>query len=659
MSETGDTTRIHIDDATRVAPFAEEDSFPASANGHPMSLEYTRNFSIRGVIGQGGIGRVYLGFDKNIGREVAIKELLDQQEGDGRPETSLEFRKRFIREAKITGQLEHPSIIPVYEAGSREDGKIYYAMRYIRGKTMEDALKECEAGSQEVAFRQRMKLLDALMDVCEAVAYAHSKGIIHRDIKPSNIILGGFGETILIDWGLAKLLEQGESTLVGDSTGHTDGSDDGDMTVLGDIIGTPLYMAPEQTQGQSSKRSDVYSLGVILFRIMTGELPYRGGLNGIVAALQNDKPSPSPRDLRADIPLELATICEKAMAKDPFQRFSDAKVMIDQLHAYRDGRLVSVHAYTRRELLQRFIARNRKTLAALAIMLVAIIVGAGLAFRYALQAEQARAKAEAALVDITRLSELALEQSRRLAQILNVGLDLVLKDMDQAARKLAEMDVGDSTQREELLSSLTNRHPRLEPFTITPVSQSRSWPQSDLDDKESEAAVRVQPSVEDGRVLIHLRATIVNHGAAKGVLETVLRLEKVMPEILSQVSNIGKQRLDQVVPELLPQVIKIDNLQPNVFLMQDDGLVLYDMMPQYVAANMYNNSLNAYSPSLVAFCLQTKAERSGIGYYFIHYEDKQAVVQKVAAWDTVELPGGLPWRVIVNYPYRVLDRNDR
>ena len=154
-------------------------------------------------IGRGGIGRVLIAHDEHIGRDVAVKELLDSGKGSFAQSNAVSrttaAAARFLREARVTGQLEHPNIVPVYEVGQRADGTYYYAMRLVRGRTMGEALRGCDG------LRNRLELLPPYVSLCNAVAFAHSRGVIHRDIKPDNVMLGAFGETVVLDWGLAKV----------------------------------------------------------------------------------------------------------------------------------------------------------------------------------------------------------------------------------------------------------------------------------------------------------------------------------------------------------------------------------------------------------------------------------------------------------------------
>src|SRR5262249_19655205 len=249
----------------------------ATATYTPSSRRAGARFRILRFHREGGLGRVYVARDEELGREVALKEI--------RPDRAAEsqLRSRFVLEAEINGGLEHPGIVPVYSLGTYEDGRPFYAMRFVEGDSLKEAI---EAYHQEhprpdpsaVEFR---KLLGRFIDVCEAMAFAHSKGVLHRDLKPHNVMLGRYGETLLIDWGLAKATGHREPAGPG-STGEAavvPPSGSGHEPTLG-VIGSPAFMSPEQAAGMVQSlgpATDVYGLGAILFALLTGEPPVEGG----------------------------------------------------------------------------------------------------------------------------------------------------------------------------------------------------------------------------------------------------------------------------------------------------------------------------------------------------------------------------------------------
>jgi hypothetical protein len=265
-------------------------------------------YALGDEIGQGGIGRVLVARDTQLDRLVAIKEPL---RGAGPNDD------RFVREALLAARLEHPSIVPLYDAGRWSSGRPYYAMRLLEGRALSDILAE------RPLLDARLPLLPSLLAVTEAMAYAHSKRIIHRDLKPANLILGAFGEAVVIDWGLAKELDEEEvaATAGGEVTASGQA-----LTATGTVMGTPAYMPPEQAAGEPvDERADVYALGAVLYHVIAGRPPYEGdGVQAIVAQVLAGPPRPLA-SFEPPVAKELRAIVAKAMAWDLAQRYRTAK----------------------------------------------------------------------------------------------------------------------------------------------------------------------------------------------------------------------------------------------------------------------------------------------------------------------------------------------
>jgi WD40 repeat protein/serine/threonine protein kinase len=339
--------------------------------------EQPGHYTIRGVHGRGGQARVMLAFDEHIGRDVALKELLpeaDDEEtmasGRGDP-LSIPGIVRFLREARVTGQLEHPNIVPVYELGRRDDGILYYTMRLVRGETLEKKLNQCKDLSS------RLKLMGPFWDICNAIAYAHSRGVVHRDIKPSNIMVGEFGETVLLDWGIAKVKgrkDLGAREIERDlALLQEEGIE---QTVAGSAIGTPSYMSPEQADGDIEhidEISDVWSLGAVLYEILTGVPPYDGKTRMEILVKVGRKPVKPVRERCPDAPADLTAIAEKCLQKNKRHRYQSARELSEDVSAYMTGRRVGAYEYSAWELLKRFAVQNRTTFIAIGLILLVII----------------------------------------------------------------------------------------------------------------------------------------------------------------------------------------------------------------------------------------------------------------------------------------------
>lgn len=341
-------------------------------------------------IGRGGWGVVVRAHDKQLDRDVAVKKLGAQASQDS------DVARRFLHEARITGQLQHPGIVPVFERGiSPDDRQPYYAMKLLDGTTLKDVITAYHAAPAGRAKRKQFhSLLISLIDVCNAVGYAHSRTIIHRDLKPANIIVGEFGETVVVDWGLAKDLsdatqseEANVATVQGGTplpatakSGRLDGMLDSAVTRHGSVIGTPAFMSPEQARGAVSEidsTSDTYSLGTILYVILAGELPFHG--DDVQTTLKQviEGEYRSPRAINKQVPTALEAICVKAMSRDRADRYQNAEQLANDLQHYIANEPVSAHKDSLLDKAGRWCRRN-PTIAATSIAAGIIISVGGL-----------------------------------------------------------------------------------------------------------------------------------------------------------------------------------------------------------------------------------------------------------------------------------------
>jgi eukaryotic-like serine/threonine-protein kinase len=321
----------------------------------------------------GGLGVVYRARDEELNRTVALKCMKAAASAES------PAGKRFLLEAEVTSQLEHPGIAPVHGRGRTEDGRPFYAMRFIDGETLQDATRRYYAPAGIPAEKRNTelrRLLRAFVGVCETVAYAHSKGVIHRDLKPSNVMVGPFGEVLVMDWGLAKqAMSQkpevrseesfGSSSLLtphsnSDTPVDIPNTPSIDLTVYGRAKGSPSFMSPEQARGEWDRvgpASDIYSLGSTLFYILTGRVPYDGRTSAEVVAKVKDGVFPPARSVNSDVPAALDAICRKAMAFDPNDRYLTAGALADDVErwladdpvlAWREPFTVRVRRWARR-----------------------------------------------------------------------------------------------------------------------------------------------------------------------------------------------------------------------------------------------------------------------------------------------------------------------
>lgn len=312
-------------------------------------------------LGKGSMGEVRLCKDERIGRDVAMKVVLPDHRTDG------QLRARFLREARVQGQLEHPSIVPVYDLGVGDDGGMYFTMKCLRGLTLAEILRSLREGDPEVSRHfSRRKLLTTFSSVCLTIDFAHSRGVLHRDLKPSNVMLGDFGEVYVLDWGIAKLRsfdEEPAHSVVRDDAGEDI------QTAAGKALGTFGYMSPEQVLGKIGEldpRSDVYALGAILFEILTLEpLHPRASWSAMLTStLKGGAARISVRAPDSEVPPELEQICIKATMVNPQDRYATARALHEAIERFLDGdrdlelrRLMVVeHARAAKEAAARAIA---------------------------------------------------------------------------------------------------------------------------------------------------------------------------------------------------------------------------------------------------------------------------------------------------------------
>lgn len=303
-------------------------------------------YEILDEIARGGMGTVYRALDRELGREVALKVA-------SRPGAAGGAEGRLLREARVLARLEHPGLVPVHDVGTLPDGRLFYAMKRVRGSRLDHHF------AAEPSIPARLRTFER---ICETVAFAHAHGVIHRDLKPENVMVGPFGEVLVLDWGVARLREDGDTT----APAATSDAPSPGRTAHGTVLGTPGYMAPEQARGdveRTDERTDVYALGAILHFLLTDTAPPTSG------------PAEAPRKRNPAVPRPLDSICAKALAEDPGARYASVQQLSADVSAFLSGRPVAAHHEGPLEWVGRQAARYRTPL---------VLVAAYLAMRVAL-----------------------------------------------------------------------------------------------------------------------------------------------------------------------------------------------------------------------------------------------------------------------------------
>ncbi len=457
-------------------------------------------YRITDTVAQGGMGLVQRVWDEDLRRHLAMK-VIRTDASAGTPGGARGVG-RFLEEAQITGQLDHPGIVPVHELGVDPDGRAYFTMKLVKGHDLAHVFKLVADGDDTWTSS---RVLEALLRVCDAMAYAHAKGVIHRDLKPANVMVGRFGEVYVMDWGLARVLGQQdrrdiriqpptplrpESVVRSERSERTDESPDSPLhTMDGDVVGTPAYMSPEQAEGQLEQLgpgTDVYSAGAMLYHLLTGRMPYvkpgsRINNYAVWSRVQEGPPKPV-HELAADVPAELVAICDKAMARSPDARYTSMGDLADDLRAYLEQRVVQAYETGAVAELRKWVVRNRPLATSLAAGVLLLTAGLVVSFQQWQRAEglavesqdsEARARVLAA-----EASEHAAEAERNAQSAERSAREARLaRDLARSNEQLAQERLDKVLQLSALqeLDELTAEAHRLWPITPELRGECTAW----------------------------------------------------------------------------------------------------------------------------------------------------------------------------------------
>ena len=365
------------EDVSKTIVYDPQDFQPSTAES---------KFTIEGDLGKGGMGTIYDAFDRNVRRKVAIKSINSEISDN---EIS---RKYFTKEAQITGQLEHPNIIPVYEMGVNPQGRLYYVMKRVQGMTLADVLDGIKDGQRRMIRQYSLPvLLSIYQKVLDAISFAHARGVVHLDLKPENIMVGEFGEVLVLDWGIARLRRRSANVDESRFVTLDDSVNFGDAFENEQVIGTPAFMAPEQASGRSGKigtRTDVYALGAILYNILTLRAPASGRTTTVVLKKivtgrvidplsynePNNKREKDVITLRhlpeEKVPETLSKICMKAMSEHLDDRYQKVRDLQEDLFAYFSGYVTTAEEAGLGRRLFLYISRNKYLIVTVSLLII-------------------------------------------------------------------------------------------------------------------------------------------------------------------------------------------------------------------------------------------------------------------------------------------------
>jgi len=344
------------------------------ATGRRRRLAIPENkYLIVNEVGRGGMGVVLNATDTDIRRQVAMKMISNQRS------VTTDFLERFVEEAQVQGQLEHPNICPVHELGMDREGRVYFTMKMVRGSSLADLVMSAREEVADRGLHRHPEILTIFLKICDGIAFAHSRGVIHRDLKPDNIMVGDYGEVYVMDWGLARIVGREDDRR--DGLVVTDRTNSGDTmkTMAGAVIGTPAYMPPEQARGiveEMDERSDIYSLGALLYELLTLEQPFTGTNPWeIIDRVRAEPPlPPSRRATGRLIPPELDAVVMKCLEKDKGQRYPGVKELRQDIELYLSGRPIVALEYNPWQLFAKWVGRNRVLSAASLVVILILAV---------------------------------------------------------------------------------------------------------------------------------------------------------------------------------------------------------------------------------------------------------------------------------------------
>lgn len=520
--------------------------------------------------GRGGFGAVWRATDTKLGRRIAVKQLGQRLASDS------ESRRRFISEARVTARLEHPGIVPVYDISNVQEDHAYYTMRLIQGRTMAEAIDDLhqkEPGSNEFRLL-RQRLLQSFVDVCLTIEYAHAQGVIHRDLKPQNIIVGNYGETILLDWGLASVIDEPSGVELDEAIGADPevlSKEESIETLRGSVLGTPAYMSPEQARGEVenvTRLSDVYSLGATLYHLITGTLPFTDRpIDGLLDRVKvGDLPAASLLNSRVE--KSLSCIASKAMENDTADRYQGVAALVDDVQRFIADQPVSAYRDPFLARAARWIRKNPTMAASLVMTMLFVFVAsvAGLMVSSAWEAKE-----EKRIADLQIAAERA--DATALSQIQNGRFDAAAKTLAQATKLVA-----DEPRLREIVERIRAREERtskiVDFYRLGTKAQEETF-----FDRTNRSAIYCQAALDELGVLE--QPSWWNHLPDADLSE--IQREQLRSEVYRITTLLASMRLAETANDAASLSILIDPTS-----LPDDGPAMTSFKAASFAANVAN-----------------------------------------------------------------------
>jgi serine/threonine protein kinase len=495
---------------------------------------------------KGGLGEVHVAADEELHREVALKRIQPRFAGDAGS------RARFLREAEITARLEHPGVVPVHGLVHDADGRPCYAMRFIQGQTLAEAARafheadkaKRDPGERAVALRG---LLGHFVAVCNTIAYAHSRGVLHRDLKPANVMLGPYGETLVLDWGLAGTFDRGDEARASGEESVMPSADSAEETPAGEAMGTPAYMAPEQAAGRwdlVGPAGDVYSLGATLYELLTGVPPFQGPVrarwqrHSLLERVKRGE-FPPPRQANGRVPAALEAICLQAMALRPADRYPTPRDLADDVERWLADAPVGCYREPLLVSLTRWGRRHKEVVAGAFTLLLTLVVGLA-AGNLLLSREQAKTEAARKDEEEQKLKAWELEQKARqaAAEATQARHDAEAAQKEEAAaagRARAEADKATKVSRffEEVLRGADPLGLGYLPSFVDTAASGKLTVREAVDRGAAriDTSLRGEPQVRAAlkEAIGHVYRTLGAYDKAREQLESALELRRRLP----------------------------------------------------------------------------------------------------------------------------------